>query len=56
MAITNVRIYIQVKKKISKPQLISAANNLAAAWGLTPAEAAYRVMCEGLVKENNKLK
>jgi hypothetical protein len=46
--------YINLRRKLCKPQIVITAHRLAAEWGLTPEEACYRFLCEGLAKEYNK--
>ena len=46
--------YIRIQRKLCNPQVIITANKLAAEWGLTPAEACYRLLNESLMKEYNK--
>jgi len=48
--------YIRLQRKICNPQVIITVNQLASEWGLTPAEACYRMLNEAVMKENLKRK
>jgi len=48
--------YIRLQKKLCNPQVIITANLLAAEWGVTAADACYRILNEALIKESNKRK
>ncbi len=50
------RNYIRLQRKICNAQVIITANQLAAEWGTTPAEACYRILNEAIMRENFKRK
>ena len=43
--------YIRLQKKICNPQVIIIVNKLAYEWGVTPEQAAYRLLTEAAMKE-----
>lgn len=46
--------YIRLQRKICNPQVIITVCQLAGEWGITPAEACYRILNEAVMKENFK--
>ena len=46
--------YIRLQRKLCNPQVIIILNKLAYEWGLTPDEAAYRLLNESAMIEYRK--
>jgi len=46
---------IRVQRKITNPRVVTIINKLAYEWGLTPAEACYRLINEAAIKEHEKI-
>jgi len=46
--------YIRLQRKLCNPKIIITANKLASEWGITAAEACYRLLNESLMREYNK--
>lgn len=47
--------YIHLNKKITDKDNIKLLKTLSANWNVTPKEAAYRILCEGMKKERDRL-
>lgn len=46
--------YVRLRKKLCNAQVVITAHKLAAEWGLSPAEACYRLLNDALIKEYYK--
>lgn len=47
--------YIHLNKKITGKENIKVLNRLKDEWNITAKDAAYRVLCEGLKRETDRL-